>query len=219
MNCIFFDPAVTSVTSQDTCLGALGDEIVQDNTVDRLKRRITKRWVAQRDGNVAVDEDVPLNPATTSVFRDINTAAAFPGPALNANEHVVTYRPVDGILDVNPPNVIAVERVGGIGLVISELLGAVIVKKTVLYATFAWPLTPFGLWHGRRFHAPLPDIMDDAVVNRHLSRALIRVDLETVPLDVPDGQVSNSNSRGIGDTDQFAMTAACAVENNPVPIA
>tara|TARA_B110000438_G_scaffold150991_1_gene145087 strand:- start:57 stop:488 length:432 start_codon:yes stop_codon:yes gene_type:complete len=143
VNCIFFDPAVTGVTSQDTCLRALGDEIVPGNTVDCLKRRIAKRWIAQRNGDVAVDEDVPLDRATTAVFRDINTASAFPGPALNPNKDIVTYRPIDGILDIDPANVIAVERIRGIGLVIRELLGAVIVKKTVLDATFPWPPVPF----------------------------------------------------------------------------
>ena len=105
---------------------------------------------------------------------------------MDAKEDIVADRPVDRILDVNPANVISIESIDCIGLVIRELLGTIIVKEAILNAAFPRSPSPFFLWHGRCLDTSLPNVVNDAVVNRRLFRTSVGIDLEPVPLDVPD---------------------------------
>jgi hypothetical protein len=137
---------------------------------------------------------------------------------LNAKEDIVAYRPVDRILDVNPANVIPIEGIGRIGLVIRELFGTIIVKEAILNAAFPRPPSAFLLRHGWGLYTPLPDIVDDAVVNRRLFRSSVGIDFEPVPLDVPNSQVRDRNALGARYAYQFAMPTRGTVKNDLAPI-
>ena len=138
---------------------------------------------------------------------------------LDADEHVVADRPALGVHDVDPADVVAAEIVRPVGLVVVELLGPVVVEQAVLHAAVggAEPLAVF-LGHRHPLDAPLPNVVDHAVVDRHATDAAVRVELEAVPLDVLDRQVGDRHAGAAGDADQLAQ-AALAVEDHAVALA
>ena len=170
--------------------------------------------VAQLHAHVAIDDDVPLDDAVPGVEPEEDGAAPFPGPALNPDEHVVADDPVLGIHHIDTGDVVAL---GDIRLIVLEPLGAVVVEQAILNAAaLRADRRPILRRDLDTLDAPLPDIVNDAVVNRQVLDVGLGVDLEAVPLDVLNGQVSHGHARASAEAQQLAVHALRAVEDHPL---
>ena len=107
-----------------------------------------------------------------------------------------------------------------VGVVVRELLRPVVVEQAILHAAVLGPQSlAIVCRHADALDSSLPDVVDDAVVNRQPLHIMIGVDLEAVPLDVLDCEVGDRHACTGPHSNQLAVPAPRAVKHYPLAAA
>ena len=220
VDCVVDDAAALRVGGEDTRFRAAGDEVVAYHARVGVKSSaLVAIMISQADAHVAIEDHVAFDDTVTGLVPQKDGSSSFPRTTVDAGEHVVTDHPTAREHGVDPADVVAIKRICRIGRIVRPLLGSIVVKQTELDPAVGRPfLVAVRLRHGRAFHAALPDIVNDAVADRHLRGTAIRVDLESVPFDALDREFRNCDSGAARDADQFAVLTVTAVEHDPLAV-
>ena len=168
--------------------------------------------VAQLQPDVAIDNHIAFDDAVPRVEPEEDRPPPLTGPALDAHEDVVADHPVLGVHHVDARDVIAL---GDVRLVVVEPLGPVVVEQAVLDPALLRPDRRAILRrHLDALDPALPDVVNDAVVDRQPLDVRLGVDLEPVPLDVLNGQVRHGHAGARPEAEQFAVRTLGAVDDH-----
>jgi len=215
---VVHDLTVTRVGRDDARLGRAGDEVVAHDAARAMDLDpVGAVRVAQLHTHVAIDDHVALDEAIAGVEPEEDRTASFAGAALNPDEDVIADDPVLRVHHVDARDVIAV---GDVVRVVAELLGPVVVEQAVLNAAALGPDRRAIL--GRdldALNAPLPDIVNDAVVDRQVLDVRLGVDLEAVPLDVLNRQVGHRHAGAGAKAEQLAVAAFGTINDHSLAVA
>lgn len=219
MNAIVHDAAIAGVIGKDAVFRAPHHEVIAHDAPRGMDGDIGRAvGVAQANARVAIDDHIALDDAILGIVPEEDRTPALAGTPLDAHEHVVGDHPAPGEHHVDAADVVAIEGIRPVAGIVGELLGPIVVEQAVLHAAIggAKLLAALG-GHGRPFDAPLPDVVDHAVVDAHAVGTKIGVDLQSVGPDVLDGQVRNRYPFGLADAYQLDVPASSAIQHHPLP--
>lgn len=216
VNGVVQDTAVPGIGCHNPGLGRPGDEIVSRHATTAMKLDpVGAMWITQLQSHVTIDDHVPLDDAALRIKPQEDRPPPLAGTALNPHEDIVTDDPVFGIHHIDTRDVVAL---GNIRLVIRESLRSIVVEQAILNpALFRTSRLAIQRGHLDAFDPALPDVVNDTVVDGQPLNVRLRIDLETVPLDVLDGQIGHGHAGACPEAEQLAMLAPRTVDDHPLP--
>jgi hypothetical protein len=215
-------PAVPSVIRQDVAFRATDDEVIPDEKAVGVAALAAGAAVAHTDSRVAVQEEIPFDPAIRPVVPQKDGASRFAGAPANPRENVLSDHPVPGTHHVDATDIVEFcRRIGILPRLIAAAFGSIVVEQTVLDSAIVDEpgLAVLVIRDSRTFHVPLPNVVADHVVDRDAIDPPIGIELDPVLPHVLHGKIGDRNIRTVADGDAFVVSTRRKVQDDASTVA